>query len=274
MRQPPARGLAFSARTGSAQSLSEDRPPVLTREEVRLARQLVVYEDEVMLVFAKPAGLAVQTRNPDDLTLDKLIWAFARSNGKRPKLVHRLDRDTSGLIIAAKTQPAAAALSAAFAGRTMHKTYLALVAGLVPEADEGTIEAALYRTTPRPGLEVMRVATPGTPKSQDARTGVRILARTPIPSGGTLALVEARPETGRMHQIRVHLAHIGCPILGDRQYGGVSRMGPAEVERIMLHALALEGPHPVSGRLEHRLAPPQDFFEMAARFSLEGPLSA
>lgn len=278
MTKPPARGdrgrrpVQRPPAIRAFRPAAEDRPPDLSREDVRLARQLVIAEDDTMLVFAKPAGLAVQTRNPEDLTLDKLMWAFARSNGKRPKLVHRLDRDTSGLILAAKTQPAAAALSAAFAGRTLNKTYLALVAGLVPDAAEGVIEAALLRTTPRPGLEVMRVAAAGTPRAQDARTRIRVLARADMDGPARVALIEAMPETGRMHQIRVHLAHIGCPILGDRQYGGVGRIGSAEISRIMLHAHALEGPHPSGGRFAQRLDVPEDFYAVARYLKIERPL--
>src|SRR5262245_26306076 len=108
-------------------------------EDRTFVRSLVIHEDAAVLAFDKPAGLPVQTRNPDDRTLDSLLAAFAKSNGKRPRLVHRLDAQTSGVIVAARTQPAAAALSAAFAGRDVAKTYLALVSGQALEA-EGAID--------------------------------------------------------------------------------------------------------------------------------------
>src|SRR5687767_8099720 len=98
-------------------------------------RGLVIHNDPAILAFDKPSGLPVQTRNPDDRTLDMLLAAFAKSNGKRPRLVHRLDAQTSGVIVAGKTQPAAAALSAAFAGRDVTKTYLALVTGSAPDPE-------------------------------------------------------------------------------------------------------------------------------------------
>ena len=108
----------------------EARP--VSAEDAAFVRSLVIHQDAAILALNKPAGLPVQTRNPDDRTLDALMAAFARSNGKRPRLVHRLDAQTSGVIVAAVTQPAAAALSAAFAGRQVAKTYLALVAGVRP----------------------------------------------------------------------------------------------------------------------------------------------
>ncbi|MEQ1783171.1 MAG: pseudouridine synthase, partial [Hyphomonadaceae bacterium] len=101
----------------------------VSEEDAAYVRALVIHEDSGVLAFNKPAGLPVQTRNPDDRTLDRLLAAFARSNGKRPRLVHRLDAQTSGVIVACKTQPAAAALSEAFAERLVSKTYYAIVTG-------------------------------------------------------------------------------------------------------------------------------------------------
>ena len=108
--------------------------PTLSAEAAAFARSLLIHEDAAILAFNKPSGLASQGGGGVGQSLDDLLWAFAKSNGKRPRLVHRLDLGTSGVIIAARTQPAAAFLSQAFAGRDTQKTYLALVQGILPQA--------------------------------------------------------------------------------------------------------------------------------------------
>lgn len=230
----------------------------LPAEDVDFVSSLLIHEDQSLLVFNKPSGLPVQTRNPDDRTLDLLLSAFAKSNGKRPRLVHRLDAQTSGVIVAARTQPAAAFLSEAFAARKVAKTYLAIVSGQIEEAVEGVIDAPLARYRARPELELMRVARPGDSKPQEAQTGWRELARE-----GNRQLLELRPRTGRMHQIRAHLAHIGRPILGDGYYGGDSAIAGRSVSRLMLHAWRLSGPHPSGTKFEYCAAPPNDFVDTA-----------
>jgi 23S rRNA pseudouridine955/2504/2580 synthase len=225
-------------------------------QDAAFVRSLVMHEDEALLAFNKPAGLPVQTRNPDDRTLDGLLAAFARSNGKRPRLVHRLDAQTSGVIVAAKTQPAAAALSAAFAERTVRKVYLAIASGAQPDAS-GVVDVPLIRHRPQPQLELMRAARPGETGAQAALTRFRITA-----SAGALHLVEAEPETGRMHQIRAHLSMIGLPIVGDVYYGGLTSLNGRPLPRLMLHALKLCGPHPSGGRFGLYAAPPADFTPM------------
>src|SRR5689334_22854195 len=145
-------------------------------EDAAFVRGLVIHEDAAVLAFNKPAGLPVQTRDPDDKTLDRLLAAFARSNGKRPRLVHRLDAQTSGVIIAGKTQPAAAVLSQAFATRDVSKTYLAIVSGAAFDGSSGEINAELTRHIARPGLELMRAARPGDQKRQSALTRWRVVS--------------------------------------------------------------------------------------------------
>ncbi len=220
-------------------------------------RSLVIHEDAALLALDKPSGLPVQTRNPDDRTLDSLLAAFAKSNGKRPRLVHRLDAQTSGLIVAAKTRPAAAFLSAAFAGRDIAKTYLAIASGQPLTAAEGIIDIALARYRPKPELELMRAARPGDEAAQPAVTGWRVLA-----SQGTSHLLLLTPQTGRMHQIRVHLSLAGRPILGDPYYGGAPSLKGEPVQRLMLHALKLDLPYPDSknGRRLHLVSPPPSDF--------------
>lgn len=222
-------------------------------EDAAFVRGFLMHEDAALLVFNKPSGLPVQTRNPDDLTLDSLMAAFARSNGKRPRLVHRLDAQTSGVIVAAKTQPAAAALSAAFAGRKMRKTYLALAIGQPFDAPRGVIDTPLARYRPQPALELMRAARPGD-DAQAALTRYEVLA-----SHGAAHLLRVSPETGRMHQIRAHLSIAGRPIAGDPYYGGSASIAGQSVGRLMLHAARLQGPHPASGEFDLQAPAPPDF---------------
>lgn len=229
-------------------------------EDAAFVRGLVIHQDEAIIAFNKPAGLPVQTRNPDDRTLDALLAAFAKSNGKRPRLVHRLDAQTSGVIVAAKTQPAAAFLSAAFAGRDVAKVYLALAIGEALPAVAGEIDAPLARYRPKPDLELMRVARPRDEKPQAALTRWRVVA-----SAGDAHLLAVYPETGRMHQIRAHLASIGRPIAGDPYYGGPGSVAGLEVPRLMLHAARLSAPHPSGGGFRLFAAPPAAFTDVCRR---------
>jgi 23S rRNA pseudouridine955/2504/2580 synthase len=237
-------------------------------EDRAFVRSLVIHEDAAVLAFDKPSGLPVQTRNPDDRTLDRLMAAFAKSNGKRPRLVHRLDAQTSGVIVAAKTQPAAAALSAAFAGRDVAKTYLALVTGPAFDATEGEIDTPLARYRQKPELELTRAARPGD-DAQSALTRWRVLA-----SAGTTHLMQLAPQTGRMHQLRVHLSIIGRPILGDPYYGGQTTLRGQPIPRLMLHAWKLDLPHPSGERLMLKSRAPKDFLAVASVAGLDLALTS
>ncbi len=234
--------------------MTRNRPvPHISEPDQAYIRSLLVHEDAAILAFNKPSGLASQTRGNRARSLDHLLWAFARSNGKRPRLVHRLDAATSGIILAARTQPVAASLSAAFAGRAVTKTYLALVAGALPDMPSGKIDAPILRTE-REGCDEIGVdATRGKP----ALTGWRVLARA-----GDCALMELAPQTGRMHQLRVHMACLGCPILGDLRYGG----RPAS--RLMLHASSICLEHPGAGPFTARAPASPDFIEHATSVGL------
>jgi 23S rRNA pseudouridine955/2504/2580 synthase len=236
-------------------------------EDAAYVRGFVIHEDRGIIAFNKPSGLAVQTRNPEDRTLDRLMAAFARSNGKRPRLVHRLDAPTSGVIVSAKTQPAAAALSQAFADRLVEKTYLAVVTGSPLPDGETEFSMPLTRHIARPGLELMRAARPGDQSSQSAVTRWRVLA-----SSGQTHLLSVEPQTGRMHQIRVHLSIQGRPILGDPYYGGASTLKGEPVPRLMLHAHRLDIPHPTAGgRIVLNAPPPADFLAVLSAAGLEMP---
>jgi len=224
--------------------------PVMTEADKSFVRSLLIHEDAAVLVFNKPSGLPVQSRGNKARCLDELLWAFARSNGKRPRLVHRIDAGTSGLVIAAKTQPVAAFLSAAFEARQVEKCYLALCSGALPRRDKGVIDASISKLE-RPGKTTRSVISkPNSKTAQSAQTHWSVLSRS-----GDHALIEARPTTGRMHQIRVHLADIGLPILGDTLYGGGTQTAP----RLMLHAAGLSLPHPGGETLQLEAPIPADF---------------
>jgi len=242
----------------------ERSPVALTPEEVAFVRSLVIYEDQVLLALNKPPGLSSQGGRGQGHTLDELLSAFARSNGNRPRLIHRLDRDTSGVILTARTNPAAGFLGKAMMARKFAKTYLALVAPGAPSPPAGVIDAPLRRE--EVGWEAyMRVCAPDHPDAETALTHYRTLAQA-----DGAALLEVRPETGRMHQIRVHLAHLGRPILGDAKYGGSLMAGGWPVPRLMLHAAALEFPHPEGGRRRIEAPLPEDFRIVATHAGLAG----
>lgn len=239
------------------------RPPVaLDAREFAFARSLVIAEDAAILALNKPAGLSSQGGRIKAHTLDDLLWAFARSNGKRPELVHRLDRDTSGVILAAKTKPAAGFLGKAIMARRLEKTYLALVAGPL-DPPSGEIATPLRRE--EIGREsYMRPCPPDHPAAEAALTRYRI--RATGPSG---ALIELQPHTGRMHQLRVHLASVGRPILGDPRYGGALTAAGGAVPRLMLHAWRLRFPHPDGGERCVEAPAPADMAAIARALGID-----
>jgi RluA family pseudouridine synthase len=235
----------------------------LTPDEIAFVKSLVIYEDPNVLALNKPAGLSSQAGRIEANTLDDLLAAFARSNGKRPRLIHRLDRDTSGVILAAKTQPDAAFLGKAMMARRIRKTYLAIVTPGAPDPREGRIEAALRREDL--GREAYtRVCPADHPDAQSADTRYRTLAEGP-----GAALVELSPRTGRMHQLRVHLASIGRPIAGDPRYGGALMLAGAPVSRLILHAAALVFPHPGGGARRVTAPTPDDMAVLMESWSLQ-----
>ena len=238
------------------------RPPAsLSDAEIAAVRAWVIHEDAQVIAFNKPPGLSSQGGRIRAQTLDDLLWAFARSNGKRPELVHRLDRDTSGVILAAKTRPAAGFLGKALQARQVRKTYLALLSA-APEPASGLIDAPLLRQ--EVGREsYMRVVAPDVAGAQPSQSRYRTLDAT---DDG--ALVELEPQTGRMHQLRVHMAHIGRPLVGDARYGGALTAGGRAASRLMLHAARLDFPHPEGGRLAVEAPPPEDFRLLAEAMGL------
>lgn len=235
----------------------------LSASDLAYARSLLLHEDELALVFNKPAGVAVQGGSGVYRSLEDLLAAFAKSNGKRPRLVHRLDRETSGVILTARTKPAAAFFSAAFAGRDVEKTYWAIVCGGAPEPASGEITLALRKVS-RKGLDIMEIAEDGQP----ALTRYRTLAASAV-----AALLELKPETGRMHQLRAHLAALGRPIAGDAKYGGLFRLGEADCSGLMLHAAVLDLPYPGGGRRRFSTPAPVAFAQMQQRLGLDASVA-
>jgi tRNA pseudouridine32 synthase/23S rRNA pseudouridine746 synthase len=227
--------------------------PALSADDAAFVRSLVIHEDAEILVLNKPAGLSSQGGRIRAHTLDDLLWAFVKPSGRRPVLVHRLDRDTSGVILAARSTPAAGFLGKALMATRFAKTYQAIVTPGPPEPRAGTIDAALRRE--EIGREsYMRVSPLEHPDAETALTRYRTLA-----DGEGAALIELNPETGRMHQLRVHLASLGRPIAGDARYGGALVLAGEPVPRLMLHASRLAFPHPEGGTRTVEAPLPCDF---------------
>lgn len=238
------------------------QPVQLSAEEVAFVRGLVMYEDAEILALNKPSGLSSQGGRGQVNTLDELLWAFAKPGKARPRLIHRLDRDTSGVILTAKTKPAAGFLGKALMARKFSKTYLAIVTPGAPQPKGGRIDQALRRD--EQGREAyMRPCPPDHPDAERAVSRYRTLTEAP-----GAALLELDPETGRMHQLRVHLAHIGRPIAGDPRYGGALVIGGQPVPRLMLHATALGFPHPAGGTKRLEAPPPADMAELIKALKL------
>lgn len=239
-----------------------DNPVSLSPEEIAFVRGLVIYEDAQLLALNKPSGLSSQGGRGQVHTLDEMLWAFAKPGKARPRLIHRLDRDTSGVILTAKTKPAASFLGKHMMGRRFSKTYQAIVTPGAPEPAQGSIDVPLRRD--EQGREAyMRMCEADHPDAEAAHTRYRTLSR-----GATAARLELAPETGRMHQIRVHLASIGRPIAGDARYGGALAVAGLPVPRLMLHAQALSFPHPEGGTRRIEAEVPADMAGLIAALGL------
>jgi 23S rRNA pseudouridine955/2504/2580 synthase len=241
-----------------------ERPAVSERDAKELER-LVLYSDASVMVIDKPHGLAVQGGPGITRNLDGMLDALRFEAEERPRLVHRLDRDTSGVLLLARTQSAAAFLAREFRGRGVEKTYWAITAGQ-PEQTEGRIDIPLLKTGGPRGERTTAV--------DDPREGARALTdfRTLDTARGRVAWLELNPLTGRTHQLRVHcLEGLGAPILGDGKYGGVAAHLEGLPNQLHLHARALRLPHPEGGILEATAALPPHMRETFAYFGFEVP---
>jgi 23S rRNA pseudouridine955/2504/2580 synthase len=237
----------------------------LRPEDAAFVRGLVVHEDETLIALNKPAGLAVQGGSGTTRHVDGLLDAFA-TKGERPRLVHRLDRDTSGLLIVARTAKAARELTFAFQQHRVRKLYWAvLLKG--PERNHGLIDVPLHKAGPAGQEKVRVVLDQDEADARNARTRFMVLAR----AGKVAAWTALMPLTGRTHQLRVHCAAIGCPILGDGKYGGKAALPSGAPKGLALHARELELPHPRLGRLHLTAEPPPSFRDALRWLGLEAP---
>ena len=236
----------------------------LNEDEVAFVRSLVIHEDKAAIVVNKPPGLATQGGTKTHDHLDRLLDGLAGEGEPRPKLVHRLDKDTSGALLLARTPRAAAFFGKAFAGRTARKVYWAIVIG-VPGIEDGMIDLPIAKQ-PGTGGEKMHVdEAEGLP----ARTRYRVIER----AGNRAAWLELQPYTGRTHQLRVHLEAIGHPILGDGKYAGQDAFLTGAISRkLHLHARRLRVDHPDGGRIDVTAPLPEHFAATMASLGFDPAL--
>lgn len=222
-----------------AREAAKPRARPLSPEQIAEAREMVIRETPTAIVLNKPPGLATQGGSKTTKHVDGLLDAFVEGNAPRPRLVHRLDKDTSGVLLIARTPGSAASFSKRFASRSARKVYWALVVG-VPQLAEGVIDAPLAKQ-PGTGGEKMHIDEEN---GAAAKTRYRVVDR----AGQRAAWVELEPLTGRTHQLRVHMAAIGHPIVGDGKYGGQDAFLTGAVSRKMhLHARRLIITEPRAG---------------------------
>ncbi len=237
---------------GDAPHKKPREKPALSEAEISQAKDMVITETESAIVLNKPPGLATQGGTGTKTHVDGLLDAFAPGEDEpRPRLVHRLDKDTSGVLLIARTPGSAAHFSKRFSGRSAKKVYWALVVG-VPEVHEGVIEAPLAKQ-PGSGGEKMHVDHEG---GQPAKTKYRVVEK----AGQKAAWLELEPMTGRTHQLRVHCAAMGNPIVGDGKYGGKDAFLTGSISRKMhLHARRLIIGSPEGGKLDVTAELPEHF---------------
>jgi 23S rRNA pseudouridine955/2504/2580 synthase len=222
--------------------------PVVDDKTARMLQDAVLYRDDDVIVLNKPPGLAVQggtgmSDNHLDAMLDALCFG-----GERPRLVHRLDKDTSGVLLLGRTASAAAKLAASFKSRSARKCYWALVAGL-PQHRQGRIDAPLSKLGGKGNEKVAVDEDDGKHAVTYYRVVDNALKRA--------AWLEMEPRTGRTHQLRAHCVLLGTPILGDGKYGGKEALieGTGVSRKLHLHARALRLPHPRGGKMLEIVAP-------------------
>jgi 23S rRNA pseudouridine955/2504/2580 synthase len=219
------------------------KPKVVSEQDAKLLRDAVLYKDADVLVIDKPAGLAVQGGTGLDKNLDAMLDSLKFDASERPRLVHRLDRDTSGVLVLARNAKAARELAEAFRHKTARKIYWAVVVG-IPKPDRGTIDAPLSKQAGGYGERVGIDEDEG----RHAVTRYAMVER----AGNRAAWVALMPETGRTHQLRAHCVILGTPILGDGKYGGIDAHLAREnlPRQLHLHARSLKIPHPRKGWIE------------------------
>ncbi len=246
LRVPPAEPVRADAKP------KRERTP-LTDDQIAFAREMVIHRDAQAFVLNKPPGLATQGGTKTTEHVDGLLDALQYDNEGRPKLVHRLDKDTSGALLVARTSRAAAFFAKTFSGRSAKKVYWALIID-APSIEDGMIELPIAKQ-PGTGGEKMHVDEA---EGAAARTRYRVIER----AGNRAAWVELQPFTGRTHQLRVHMAAIGHPIVGDGKYGGPAAFLTGGISRKMhLHARRIKVDHPDGGTVDVQAELPVHFSE-------------
>ena len=219
-------------------------------EDASDIRDIILFEDDSFIAMNKPFGLAVQGGTNAKRHIDGMLASYAR-NGERPKLVHRLDKDTGGLLLVAKSRAAAQRLGDAFKNHKVEKVYWALTAG-VPRPREGTIEMPIAKRMVRVGEGTSeRVVAADDGNAKEAITDYQTLDD----AGQGVAFMAMRPVTGRTHQLRVHAAAIDCPIVGDGKYGGSAAHLEGISSKLHLFCRSMKFPHPKTGKLMTLMAP-------------------
>jgi 23S rRNA pseudouridine955/2504/2580 synthase len=245
---------------GLASKTGPVRKP-LTEAQLELADRIVLHRDPAAIVINKPPGLATQGGSGTFEHVDGLLDAYV-TNGPRPRLVHRLDKDTSGVLLVAATPGSAAFFSKRFATRDARKIYWALVVG-VPSIDEGLIDLPLAK---QPGSGGEKMMVDQSEQGQPSRSRYRVIDR----AGNRCCWVELQPLTGRTHQLRVHMAAIGHPIVGDGKYGGPEAFLSGSISRKMhLHARRLILPHPDGTPLDVEAPLPDHFAASLAQLGFD-----
>lgn len=221
-----------------------DAPRQLDERLVREIKAMVLYQDKQVIVLNKPAGLAVQGGPGITKHIDMMLDGLRENpDDPRPRLVHRIDRDTSGLLLLARTPGVAAKLAASFRGRDVKKTYWAVVVGR-PDPQAGEIDQPLARLGMGPNA-IMVAADRKDTEAQFARSTYEVVDS----AARKFSWLALSPLTGRTHQLRVHSESLGTPILGDPKYGGEKAHVDGFIDQLHLHARELDMPHPAGGRL-------------------------
>ncbi|MDP2621700.1 MAG: RluA family pseudouridine synthase [Hyphomicrobiales bacterium] len=257
VRVPP---LAFETRPADRPRAAEP----LTAAERAFFKSLVIFEDKDLFVLNKPSGLAVQGGTKTVRHIDRLLDGLGVELEERPRLVHRLDKDTSGVLVIARRRQVASSLGRLFATRSVRKIYWALVEG-VPKPAQGKVATPLVKMAGPEGDRV-RAAGPGEQaRAQHATTHYAVIDQ----AANKLAWVSLKPVTGRQHQLRAHMAMLGHPILGDEKYVGDQDLPKGVEKKLHLHARRISFSHPRGGTVDVTAPLPEHMRQSFALFGFD-----